>query len=76
MKVFFKDHAFVLPKKGMEGKMTIINGKAYKEQISVADLKHFAEDIGKSAAEISTITSPKEQILFQATGVSIVEDQN
>jgi len=76
MKVFFKDHAFVLPKKGMEGKMAVINGKAYKEQVSVADLKHYAEDTGKSAAEINTITSSKEQILFQATGVSIVEDQN
>ncbi|MCE2790741.1 MAG: DUF4920 domain-containing protein [Saprospiraceae bacterium] len=48
-------------------------GKAYRETTSVEDLKHFAEDEGKSAEEIAAITEPKTELKFMASGVMILK---
>jgi hypothetical protein len=39
----------------------------------VDDLKHFAEDEGKTPEEIAKITEPKEELKFLASGVKILE---
>lgn len=70
VRVTFKDYGFFVPK-DIAGKEVIINGKAFVEETSVADQKHFAEDAGKSPEEIATITAPKLTFSFEADGVLI-----
>ena len=69
--VKFKDYGFFVPKYGMEGKKAIIQGLASIDTVSVKDLKHYAEDAGKSKSEIEKITSPEIKISFLAEGVII-----
>lgn len=71
MKVRFVDYKFFVPKEGMEGKRTILQGTATRETIDVATLRHYAEDAGKSKEEIAKITEPKHQLTFLAEGVLI-----
>ena len=71
--VRFKDYGFFVPKNGIEGKSTIINGSLSVDTLSVAQLKHYAEDAGKSKEEIALITKPEVTISFLADGVLIKE---
>ncbi len=73
MFVNFKDYAFFMPK-DLAGKKVVIDGFAERKETSVEDLKHFAEDAKKSAAEIAKITKPKKEIVFEAKGVVILEN--
>lgn len=66
--VKFKDYGFFMPL-DLTGKITM-TGRAYKDITSVKDLRHYAEDAGKSTAEIAEITEPLEELLFEATGVA------
>lgn len=75
MRITFKDYGFFVPKDGVEGKTFIAQGVAKKTITDVETLKHFAEDAGKSAEEIASITEPKEEITFVATGLAIEETQ-
>ena len=68
--VNFKDYAFFVPK-DIENKEVIMEGKAYVTEISVEDLKHYAEDAGKSAAEVQAINAPAITLSFLANGVKI-----
>lgn len=70
MKVKFKDYAFFVPKDAA-GKTVFIEGYAYNDTISVANLKHYAEDAGESKEEIAKITQPEISISFEANGVII-----
>ncbi|OFY87038.1 MAG: DUF4920 domain-containing protein [Bacteroidetes bacterium RIFCSPLOWO2_12_FULL_35_15] len=70
MKVSFKDYAFFVPKDAA-GKNTVIEGVAFTDTTSIADLKHYAEDAGKSKEEIEKITQPEINIGFEAHGVII-----
>ena len=69
--VRFKDYGFFVPKSGAEGKSAIVNGNISVDTLSVAQLKHYAEDAGKSKKEISFITQPEITISFLADGVII-----
>lgn len=71
MHVQFKDYAFFMPK-NIAGKTVVMAGKAVKQVTSVEELRHFAEDAGKSKEDIAKITQPKEEIQFVASGVLIV----
>ncbi len=71
MFVKFKDYAFFMPK-DLAGKKVVMVGNAFKETTTVDELRHFAEDAGKSKDEIAKITQPKEDIKFMATGVLIL----
>lgn len=71
--VKFKDYAFFLPK-DIAGREVVMEGYAYKETTSVEDLKHFAEDEGKSKEEIEAITEPKEELKFMASGVVLLPE--
>ncbi len=65
--VKFKDYGFFMPLNA-EGEV-IMNGKAYVSETSVEELRHYAEDAGKSEEEIAAITDPKFEYGFEADGV-------
>lgn len=69
--VRFKDYGFFVPKEGIAGEKTIINGKLSVDTLSVALLRHYAEDVGKSLEEINRITEPEVSMTFLADGVLI-----
>ena len=69
--VRFKNYAFFVPKSGAEGKSAVINGKVSVDTISVAQLRHYAEDAGKSSYEILKIKKPELTLSFLADGVII-----
>ncbi|WP_339708807.1 DUF4920 domain-containing protein [uncultured Kriegella sp.] len=66
--VRFKDYGFFMPK-DITGKMVIVNGLAFVEEMTVADQKHYARDAGKSESEIAQITKAKKMYGFEANGV-------
>ncbi|MCX2678559.1 DUF4920 domain-containing protein [Galbibacter sp. EGI 63066] len=70
--VRFKDYGFFVPK-DIQGKQVIVSGKAFIDQMSVEDQKHFAEDAGKSEEEIAAISKPSVTYSFMADGVLIEE---
>ena len=70
--VKFKDYGFFVPK-DLAGSRVIMEGRAYKEETSVDELRHYAEDEGKSAEEIAAITEPVQELKFMATGVEILK---
>ena len=68
MKISFKDYAFFIPKDAA-GKTAFIEGVAFKDTTSIAELQHYAEDGGKTKEEIAKITAPEINISFEANGV-------
>ena len=70
--VKFKDYDFFVPMNAQD-KEVIMNGKAYVSVESVADLKHYAKDAGKTQAAIDSITTPKVTYSFMADGVLIAK---
>ena len=72
--VKFKDYGFFMPK-DIAGQEVIVAGKAFVEETSVDDLKHFAEDAGKTQEEIDAITEPELSFSFLSHGVLIPEKQ-
>ena len=71
--VRFKDYGFFVPKQGIEGSSAIINGFLSIDTLSVAQLRHYAEDAGKKTEEIMKIKKPKITLSFLADGVAIQE---
>lgn len=70
--VKFQDYGFFVPK-DISGRQVIVEGKAYKEITSVEELRHYAEDAGKSTEDIAAISEPKEEWKFMATGVLVLD---
>ena len=68
--VKFKDYGFFVPLNA-DNSEAIINGIAFLDVTTVAELKHYAKDGGKSQAEIDKITKPEIKYAFKATGVYI-----
>ena len=68
--VRFKDYGFFVPLNA-DNSEAIVNGKAFVDVVSVEELKHYAKDGGKSAAEIVKITKPEVTYAFTADGVYI-----
>src|SRR5690606_38176140 len=68
--VKFKDYAFFVPK-DIEEKEVVVNGKAFVSVVSVEEQRHYAEDAGKTEAEVAAITQPKRTLSFLADGVLI-----
>ncbi len=66
--VRFKDYGFFMPLDS-KGREVIVEGKAFVKEVSVDELKHYAEDAGKSEEEIAKITEPKLELAFEANGV-------
>ena len=72
MRVRFKDYEFFVPK-DCAGKTAVIEGIAFNDVTSVAELRHYAEDANKSKEEIEKITQPEKKPAFEAEGVIIYE---
>ena len=70
--VKFKDYAFFVPK-DIAGRDVLVEGLAFKEETSVSELRHYAEDAGKSEEEIAKITEPVTEKKFMATGVVLLK---
>lgn len=68
MRVKFKDYDFFVPL-NCEDRSTIIEGWAYKNELSVATLQHYAADGGATEEEIAEITEPEVEYTFMADGV-------
>ena len=66
-----KDHEFAMPM-DMIGRTVVVEGKAEKKETSVAMLKHYAEDAGKSKEEIEKIKEPKKEVIMTIKGVKVV----
>lgn len=68
--VKFKDYGFFMPK-NIVGKTVVLEGDASIKETSVDMLRHYAEDAGKSRAEIKKIKKPKRELQFVAKGVLV-----
>ena len=72
MMVKFKDYGFIMHK-DIAGRQVIMNGVVYYETTPVDELRHYAEDAGKSEEEIAAITEPKRELKFLADGVILLD---
>jgi len=70
--VKFQNYGFFVPKDAM-GKDVIVRGKAFIEETTVEELRHYAEDAGKSIDEVMAIREPEKKFGFIANGVLIKE---
>jgi len=70
--VKFKDYGFFMPK-DIAGRDVIVQGKAFVEETSIEDLKHFAKDAGKTQEEIDAITATEISYSFISEGVLLIE---
>lgn len=75
MFVQFEDYKFFMPK-DIAGREVIVDGYAYRDVTTVEELKHFAEDEGKSQEEIDAITEPVEELKFLASGVILLDEES
>ncbi|CAM1346215.1 DUF4920 domain-containing protein [Tenacibaculum crassostreae] len=66
--VRFKDYGFFMPLDS-DKKEVIVEGKAFINETPVEELRHYAEDAGKSKEEIEQITESKKEYTFIAHGV-------
>lgn len=69
--VKFQDGEIAVPK-DMAGRKAFVHGRAVKKTVSVDDLKHFAQDEGKSEEEIAAIKEPKTQYRVESNGIVIL----
>ena len=74
MEVFvkMKDYAFFLPQ-NIAGKTILLDAKVTKQETYVKELRHYAEDAGKSKEEIAKITKPKVEIRVLANGIKVID---
>ncbi len=72
--VKFKDYGFFVPTDGVQGKKVYMSGRIFKDTISVARLRHYAEDAKKPESEILSITEPEFMLNMIADGVAIKEN--
>ncbi len=69
--VKMKDHSFMVPL-AMNGKTIVAQGTATFKATSVEMLRHYAEDAGKTKAEIAAIKEPKKEMTMEATGILVL----
>ena len=72
MMVRSKDHAFLMPE-NIVGKTVLVDGSAMVKEVSEEMRKHYAEDAGKSKAEIAKIKGPDKDVQFSARGVKVLD---
>ncbi|MFQ5446978.1 MAG: DUF4920 domain-containing protein [Saprospiraceae bacterium] len=73
MLVQFEDYGFFVPK-DISGRQVVMDGYAYRAVTPVEELRHYAEDEGKSKEEIEAITEPLEEVKFMASGVLLLPE--
>ncbi|MCB0634633.1 MAG: DUF4920 domain-containing protein [Lewinella sp.] len=72
MMVKFKDYGFFVPK-DIAGREVVMEGYAFREVTPVDELRHLAQDAGKSKEEIDQITEPVVELKFLASGVLLLD---
>ena len=72
--VKFKDYGFFMPL-DCEGQEVVMRGKAFTEVTTVDELRHYAEDEGKSEEEIKKITEPVTELKFMSDGVVLFAEK-
>jgi len=72
MMVRSKDHAFLMPE-NIVGKTVLVEGSATVKEVSETMRKHYAEDAGKSKAEIAKIKGAEKDVQFAAKGVKVLD---
>ncbi|HAK70124.1 MAG TPA: hypothetical protein DHU80_03550 [Cryomorphaceae bacterium] len=65
------DYEFLLPTNSKDQEM-VMTGYAYWDSTTVAELKHYAQDIGASEEEIASIIDATGEVKFKAKGVKVV----
>ncbi|MDB5241457.1 MAG: amino acid aminotransferase [Spirosoma sp.] len=70
MRVSFKDYGFFVPK-DIVGKTVVLEGTAETTTTPVSELRHYAQDAGKSKEDIEKITEPEKALTFVADGVIV-----
>jgi hypothetical protein len=71
VRVTFKDYGFFMPK-NLAGSKVVLEGILSEEVLSEKDARHYAEDAGKSKAEIAKIKGDQRELGFEATGVLVL----
>ena len=69
--VKMKDYGFFVPV-SLKGKTVVMDGQAKMKSVSVKELQHYAEDAGKTKAEIDAIKEPKTEVRYLASGITVV----
>ena len=72
MMVRTKDHKFLMPE-NIVGKTVLIEGNATVKETTEEMRKHYAEDAGKSKAEIAKIKGSEKDVQFAAKGVKVLD---
>ena len=70
MRVSFKDYGFFVPK-DIVGRTVVMEGTAETTTTPVSELRHYAQDAGKSKEEVEKITEPEKALTFVADGVIV-----
>jgi hypothetical protein len=70
--VKMKDYAFFVPMAAV-GKTVVIDGELKTKTVSVAELRHYAEDAKKSEKEIAAIDKPQQELRVLANGITIID---
>jgi hypothetical protein len=70
--VKFEDYGFFVPLNA-EDRKTVVEGKAFVSETPMEELRHYAQDAGKTEEEIAAITAPEKEYGFMATGVLMEE---
>ena len=70
MRVSFKNYGFFVPK-DIVGRTVVMEGTAETTTTPVSELRHYAQDAGKSKEEIEKITEPEQALTFVADGVIV-----
>jgi hypothetical protein len=68
--VRFQDYGFFVPRNAA-GHRVVMHGTSQLQVTSVDELRHYAEDAGKSPEEIAAITEPQQRVVFFADSVYI-----
>ncbi len=71
VRVTFKNYSFFAPKDVLE-KRVQAQGVLSEEVMEISEARHYAEDAGKSEAEIQQIRQPTKEYRFVATAVKIL----
>ncbi|RYY44720.1 MAG: DUF4920 domain-containing protein [Chitinophagaceae bacterium] len=70
--VKMKDYGFFVPMAAV-GKTVVIDGELKSKMVTVAELRHYAEDAKKSEKEIAAITKPEKELRVLANGITIID---
>lgn len=70
VRVKFKDYEFFVPLDAA-GHQTTLNGSFSFDTLTVAHLRHLAEDANATEDSINSITAPEYSITYMATGVYV-----